>query len=68
MAKTLLDIDAELLDAVRRLAKVRTKRAAVELALREFVRGRHARRLIKAAGTSTMRWRPADVRAMREGR
>ncbi len=68
MSKTLLDIDASLLDRVRRLAKARTKREAVEIALREFVRRRHLSRLAQAAGTSSIRWTPSDVRAMRKGR
>ena len=68
MAKTLLDIEEELLDEARQLAKVRTKREAVEVALREFVRRRRADNLASAAGTSTIRWTPADIRRMREGR
>ncbi|MBI3975705.1 MAG: type II toxin-antitoxin system VapB family antitoxin [Armatimonadetes bacterium] len=68
MAKTLLDIDGGLLEEARRLAKARTKREAVEVALREFVRRRHEENLIGAAGGSSIRWTPADIRAMREGR
>jgi len=68
MAKTLLDIEKELLDEARRLAKVRTKREAVEVALREFVRRRRAASLASAAGKSSMRWTLADLRGMREGR
>lgn len=68
MAKTLLNLDPALLDQARQLARARTKREAVEIALREFVRRHHAHRLSQAAGTSSMRWTPADVRAMREGR
>ncbi len=68
MPKTLLDIDEGLLNEARRLAGARTKREAVEVALREFVRRRHAGRLIAAAGTSSLQWTRADIRAMREGR
>ena len=68
MAKTLVDIEEKLLDEARRLAKVRTKREAVEVALREYVRRRHAGSLISAAGKSSIRWTPADIRTMREGR
>ncbi len=68
MPKTLLDVDANLLDRVRTLAGVRTKREAVEVALRDYVRRRHASRLADSAGKSSMRWTPSDVRAMREGR
>jgi Arc/MetJ family transcription regulator len=68
MAKTLLDIERELLEEARRLAKVRTKREAVEVALREFVRRRRADNLASVAGKSTIRWTPADIRGMREGR
>jgi len=68
MAKTLIDIDDGLLDEARRLANVRTKRDAVHAALLEFVRRRRVERLVAAAGKSSMRWTPADVRRMREGR
>jgi len=68
MAKTLVDIEEKLLDEARRLAKVRTKREAVEVALREYVRRRRAESLILAAGKSSIRWTPADIRTMREGR
>ncbi len=68
MAKTLVDIEEKLLDEARRLAKVRTKREAVEVALREYVRRRRAESLISAAGKSSIRWTPADIRTMREGR
>ncbi len=68
MPKTLLDIDGRLLEEARRLAGVRTKREAVEAALREFVRHRHTQSLIAAAGTSSIRWTRADIRDMREGR
>jgi Arc/MetJ family transcription regulator len=68
MAKTLLDIEEDLLDEVRRIAKVRTKREAVEVALREFVHRRAADNLASAAGKSTIRWTPTDIRRMRERR
>lgn len=68
MAKTLLNVDERLLNEVRRLAKVRTKTEAVEVALREFVRRSRAEHLAAAAGKSSIRWTPADIRAMREGR
>lgn len=68
MAKTLLEIDEHLLDEARRLAKARTKREAVETALREFVRRRRVKSLVAAAGTSSIMWTAADIRSMREGR
>jgi Arc/MetJ family transcription regulator len=68
VAKTLLDIEEGLLDEARRLAKVRTKREAVEVALREFVRRRRAENLVAAAGKSSIRWTPVDIRALRGGR
>ena len=68
MAKTLVDIEERLLDEARRLAKVRTKREAVEVALLEYVRRHRTRNLMSAAGKSSIRWAPADIRAMREGR
>jgi Arc/MetJ family transcription regulator len=68
MAKTLLEIDKRLLDEARILAKARTKREAVETALREFVRRHRLEGLAAAAGTSSIRWTAADIRNMREGR
>ncbi len=68
MAKTLLDIEEGLLDEARQLAKVRTKREAVEVALREYVRRHRTRSLMSAAGKSSIRWTAADIRTMREGR
>jgi Arc/MetJ family transcription regulator len=68
MAKTLLEIDEHLLDEARILAKARTKREAVETALREFVRRHRLKSLAAAAGTSSIRWTAADIRNMREGR
>jgi Arc/MetJ family transcription regulator len=68
MAKTLLDIDENLLNDARRLARVRTKREAVEVALREYVRRRRIESLISAAGKSSIRWTPQDIRAMRKDR
>lgn len=67
VAKTLLDIEEKLLDDARQLAKVRTKREAVEVALREYVKRHRTGSLISAAGKSSIRWTPADIRAMREG-
>ena len=43
-------------------------REAVEVALREFVRRRRAEHLADVAGKSSMRWTPADIRALRDGR
>jgi Arc/MetJ family transcription regulator len=68
MAKTLVDIEERLLDEARRLAKVRTKREAVEVALREYVRRHRTVSLMLAAGKSSIRWTPENIRTMREGR
>ena len=68
MAKTLVDIEEKLLDEARRLAKVRTKRAAVEVALRGYGRRHRTGSLMSAAGKSSIRWTPEDIRTMREGR
>jgi len=67
VAKTLIDIDEALLDEARRLANVRTS-ATPSRALREFVRRRRVERLVAAAGKSSIRWTPADVRRMRDKR
>ena len=46
-----LTVDPELLDEVRRLTGTRTKREALDLALREFVRRRRLTGIITRGGT-----------------
>lgn len=49
--RTTLDIDAALLDAAMHAMCARTKKEAVETALRESVEARRRRELIEALGT-----------------
>jgi Arc/MetJ family transcription regulator len=48
--RTTLVIDEELLDEVKELSGAKTKRAAVEKALEEFVQRRKARKLMDLEG------------------
>ena len=48
--KTTLVVKDELIDEVKALSGVKTKKEAVEVALEEFIRRRKARRLIDLEG------------------
>ena len=48
--RTTLVLDEQLLEEVRLLSGARTKRAAVETAMREFVRRKKARKLLALEG------------------
>lgn len=50
MARLMVEIDEQLLEEARRLSGARTKRATIELALKELVRRERARRIIEHAG------------------
>jgi Arc/MetJ family transcription regulator len=64
-----ITVDPELLEEVLRLAKVRTKREAIEQALKEFVRHHRRRELQALAGSGLAemdleelrRWRQSSV-------
>lgn len=51
MTRLSITVDPELLEEVLRLAKARTKREAIEQALKEFVRHRRLQELQKLAGS-----------------
>jgi Arc/MetJ family transcription regulator len=63
--RTNIDIDDTLLAEVRRLTGARTKREAVDLALREVVRRGQRLGLLDLAGT--VRWE-GDLEELRAGR
>ena len=63
--RTNIDIDAALLEEAQRLSGLRTKRAAVDAALRMFVRVQHQRDILELAGK--VHWE-GDLDTMREGR
>jgi len=68
MGRTTLVLDEGLLQEAMRLAGVRTKREAVEQALREFIRARQRERLRKELGTFDLDLDPAELeRRRREG-
>ena len=64
-----ISVDAQLLEEVRRLAKVRTKREAIEQALQEFVRHLRLQELQALAGSGVVemelqelqRWRQSSI-------
>ncbi len=64
----MVEIDDRLLEEARRLSGTRTKRAAIETALRELVRRRRAAELARLAGKVEIALTPRGLRAMREGR
>lgn len=68
MPRMMVEIDDRLLEEARRLSGTRTKRAAIETALRELVRRRRAAELARLAGKVEIALTPRDLRAMREGR
>lgn len=68
MPRMMVEIDDRLLEEARRLSGTRTKRAAIETALRELVRRRRAAELARLAGKVEIALTPRGLRAMREGR
>ena len=58
-------VDPQLLERCRRLAGVRTKREAIELALREYVRVRSLARLAELAGSGLVNMSPDELDALR---
>ena len=64
----MVELDDRLLAEVKRVTGVRTKRAAIETALKELVRRRRAAELAKLAGKVPIRLTQRALRAMREGR
>lgn len=66
MKRLSITIDPELLEESKRLAGVRTKREAIELALREFVCTRRMQQLIELAGSDILDMSPKALRQWRE--
>jgi len=70
MTRFTVTVDPELLDEARRLAKAKTKRETLEVALRAYVRIRRARELADLAGSGLVdmdlhdleRWRASGER------
>lgn len=68
MRRTTMVIDEDLLDEARRLSGARTKREAVETALREMLMRLRRREMASHAGTVELAITQDDLRAMREDR
>jgi Arc/MetJ family transcription regulator len=64
----MVELDDRLLAEAKRVTGVRTKRAAIETALKELVRRRRAAELAKLAGKVPIRLTRRALRAMRAGR
>lgn len=68
MPRMMVELDDSLLDQAKRLSGARTKRAAIELALRELIRHRKAAELARMAGRIDIRLTRHDIQIMREAR
>ncbi len=68
MPRMMVEIDDRLLEEARRLSGARTKKAAIEAALRELVRRRKSGELARLAGKVEIALTRRDLRTMREGR
>lgn len=68
MPRMMVELDDRLVAEAKRVTGVRTKRAAIETALKELVRRRRAAELAKLAGKVPIRLTQRALRAMREGR
>jgi len=66
MKRLTIAVDMELLEESKRLAGVRTKREAVELALREFVRTRRMQELGNLCGSDLVDMPPEELGRWRE--
>jgi Arc/MetJ family transcription regulator len=66
MTRLSITVDPELLEEVRRLAKVRTKRAAIERALQEFVRHHRLQELQALAGSGVVEMELEELRRWRQ--
>jgi Arc/MetJ family transcription regulator len=61
-----ITVDPELLEEVRRLAKVRTKREAIERALKAFVRQHRLQELQALAGSGVVEMELEELRRWRQ--
>ena len=66
MMRLSITVDPELIEEVRRLAKVRTKREAIERALQEFVRHHRLQELQALAGSGVVEMELEELRRWRE--
>ena len=66
MMRLSISVDPELLEEVRQLAQVRTKREAIERALQEFVRQHRLQELQALAGSGVVDMDLEELRRWRE--
>jgi metal-responsive CopG/Arc/MetJ family transcriptional regulator len=66
MIRLSITVDPELLEEVRRLAKVRTKREAIERALQEFVRQHRLQELQVLASSGVIEMELEELRRWRQ--
>ncbi len=66
MKRLSISVDPELLEESVRLAAVKTKREAIEVALREFVRTRHLQELARLAGSELVDMSPGNLKEWRD--
>jgi Arc/MetJ family transcription regulator len=65
MTRLSITIDEDLLESARLLGQTRTKREAVEQALREFVQRRRLARLTELAGSDLVEMDPSEIQHWR---
>lgn len=63
--RTTIDVDDELMEAAIRESGKKSKKAAVEEAIRQFVNARRRQRLIDMIGAFEIDLTPEDLRKMR---
>ena len=68
MTRLSITVDPKLIEEVRRLAKVRTKREAIERALQEFVRHHRLRELQALAGSGLVEMDLKELQHWRQSR
>jgi Arc/MetJ family transcription regulator len=66
MMRLSITVDPELLEEVRRLAKVRTKREAIERALQAFVRQHRLQELQTLASSGVVKMELEELRRWRQ--
>lgn len=66
MKRLSVAVDPELVEKCRRLARVRTKREAIEVALREYVRARSLEELAELAGAGLVDMSLEELEDLRE--
>jgi Arc/MetJ family transcription regulator len=65
MTRLTVTIDEDLLESARLLGQTRTKREAIEQALREFVQRRRLARLAELAGSDLVEMDPNEIQHWR---